>query len=700
MRRRTKSLQNLGELIGEKDHQMLKEAFVETPDYLTIIERKEPLIVVGRRGTGKSALADKLGGRDNIKITMRPDEYNWINMRNKMRKWYGTKDETIRAATTVMWQYALMMEVGEERVKREGKMGKGRLGEKTRRWRKWGINVFDRMDYSAEVWIEKNAGDGGEINISEYVKKCELSESVDELRSLEEDSTREALVIIDALDDGFRPTKQDTSIICGIIRGSLKFDQKTEHSRILIFVRDNMFRAIEEYDEDYSRNIEGNVLRLHWGEEQLLRFVAKRLKVAYGISQESDRKIWSQCVEEKLRGIAGFKLVTQHTLQRPRDLLNLLNQTLMIARQENETRITITHLTQAAKRISNARLKDIKTEYSQHVPLLGKIIEKMENGPARMEYGDMLEKLKEIDCEDSGAMRREVALIGEDWKKIIELCFGIGLIGFSNKEHGPYAFCFDGRSENRPKEKDHMLVHPCYWQALGCHESNGFDKHEIYDEYSIEVNSESVNLRKRRIQDLCDRYYRIEPGNEHADKFEDWCEQALKVCFSQGLQNISSRGNRNAPAKRDIIARNEETTAAWRMIRQDYDTRQVVFEVKNKERLDIEDYRQISDYLNGPYGRCGFFVTHGDMEIRKGTELQQISRLYKDHNKLAVKLTGEWLCRIAQSLKYPRKHDHDAVDRALANIIDDYVRIYVEGQLKPQTPTKKRRGKKHNRRKT
>jgi hypothetical protein len=50
----------LGDLRAEYDHQMLKSAFLETADYKTLIDTTDRPIVVGRRGTGKSALSYRL----------------------------------------------------------------------------------------------------------------------------------------------------------------------------------------------------------------------------------------------------------------------------------------------------------------------------------------------------------------------------------------------------------------------------------------------------------------------------------------------------------------------------------------------------------------------------------------------------------------------------------------------------------------
>ncbi|HED4444508.1 TPA: ATP-binding protein, partial [Pasteurella multocida] len=49
-----------GDTTAENDHVMLQSAFIETPDFRTLIESDDRTIVVGRRGTGKSALFIRL----------------------------------------------------------------------------------------------------------------------------------------------------------------------------------------------------------------------------------------------------------------------------------------------------------------------------------------------------------------------------------------------------------------------------------------------------------------------------------------------------------------------------------------------------------------------------------------------------------------------------------------------------------------
>lgn len=91
------------------------------------------------------------------------------------------------------------------------------------------------------------------------------------------------------------------------------------------FLRDNIFRSLSKEDPDYSRNIEGQVIRLHWDWAQLLMLSAKRMKVAFKLDIEKDQRVWDRCTADDLKGRNGFKRCLQFTLYRP-GLLSLLNE--------------------------------------------------------------------------------------------------------------------------------------------------------------------------------------------------------------------------------------------------------------------------------------------------------------------------------------------------------------------------------------
>ena len=132
--------------------------------------------------------------------------------------------------------------------------------------------------------------------------------------------------IIDRLDEGYAPDHKGTGLVAGLVHAAIDLKIKITGVKSVIFLRDNIFRAVQQLDPDYSRNIEGSVLRLHWDFHSLWRFAASRLQHAFHLQQEPTVKIWNTCTAGDMKGRDGFLKCLQHTLYRPRDLLALLNQ--------------------------------------------------------------------------------------------------------------------------------------------------------------------------------------------------------------------------------------------------------------------------------------------------------------------------------------------------------------------------------------
>jgi hypothetical protein len=205
------------------------------------------------------------------------------------------------------------------------------------------------------------------------------------------------------------------------------------------------------------------------------------------------------------------------------------------------------------------------------------------------------------------------------------------------------------------------------------------DAQEIHDDYRIAVYSDTPLARAARIGALLARLGTIPEGDEGASDFEQWCLDTLTVICSGHLRNIALHPNRNAVQRRDVVGTSLSETPFWRRLRDDYDVRQVVFEVKNYSDLDAEDFRQVLSYLSGEYGRLAFIICRDDaLEPRKGRELDWVRELHATHHKLIVKLPAKWLARLLGKLRSPQKHD--AVTEQFSNLLDAYVRLYLVGQ--------------------
>src|SRR4051812_13938679 len=107
----------LGDIRAEADGTMLESAFLETPDYRNIISAGDRCLVVGRRGTGKSALAFGLARhwrtvpRTHV-LLLAPEEDQMIGLRPLIAL-FGSEFSHLRAGARIAWRYALMMELAQ-----------------------------------------------------------------------------------------------------------------------------------------------------------------------------------------------------------------------------------------------------------------------------------------------------------------------------------------------------------------------------------------------------------------------------------------------------------------------------------------------------------------------------------------------------------------------------------------------------------
>jgi hypothetical protein len=101
------------------------------------------------------------------------------------------------------------------------------------------------------------------------------------------------ITLYDGLDEGWIPDPVATSIIGGLALAAADFTDAQVGILPMMFIRDNMFRALAHMDTDFTRHLEGHTLRLEWEETSLFHLVAQRLRVALGVVDvESDVKVW------------------------------------------------------------------------------------------------------------------------------------------------------------------------------------------------------------------------------------------------------------------------------------------------------------------------------------------------------------------------------------------------------------------------
>lgn len=692
----------LGDIRAENDHVMLDQVFYETPDYRSLLEDHIRRIVVGRRGTGKSALFYKLKHHWDSEaktaiVEITPSETEIIGLRPIIAI-FGPKHSYIRAASTIAWQYALLQEIlstfsNHYKVRSEQEFT--HLPDLARLWRRGGDNVAARLFHALEMKVDMRASVEKRVaTLAQTLEINNLTALAGEVLNIAKFNLR---IIADRLDEGYEPDVTGVAMLTGLVYAFDKLSSAIPNTSTTVFLRDNIFRAIQAHDPDYSRNLEGDVLRLHWDEYHLFNMICNRIRQAFDIKQQKNLRVWNQVTARDLEGMDGFRQCLRLTLYRPRDLLSLLNSAFNHARSHHRDTIVNDDIEASAREISCSRLDDLKKEYREVIPGITRLITAFSGGNTVLSSNDVQTIIDRLPATTDllPAEGQTLAIINSP-EDVIRTLYSVGFLGVWNPSISSYVFCHDGKAPDFAVDvATKVLVHPCYCIALSLKEekiSLGVLE-EIHDEYDIEVTSETPEIRKRKLGQIIDQLRSINEGEEDAGKFEEWCLQAVSIVFATGIVNIELHPNKNSTQRRDVVGRNTGKTETWGRIHKDYGARQIVFEVKNfSSDLGPNEYRQMLSYLCGEHGRIGFIINRSeDANLHKDRELQWVREIYHEHERrVVVKLPASLLISWLSKLRNPQKHD--APDKGLGSLLDTYERLYV--RLGGAATLQKRKGKK------
>lgn len=677
----------LGDIRAEHDMHMLELAFFETPDFRTLIESTDRPIVVGRRGTGKSALCYQLKkywrkGANTTVYEIIPEEDQVIGLR-PLLKLFGPKYNQIKAGARIAWKYALLLEVATHLLD-SGKLPRSDMytlvEQHAHIWRRFGGCLTSRV---RRLLQEKTQSESSpESAIAGLAQKLELAELQSAITQMLGKSRRSVVFLIDQLDEGFEPDELGVGLVGGFVHAAVDLNSQVTGIHAYVFLRDNIFKALAQLDPDYSKNIEGRFLRLHWDEHQLFDMVCARLKIAFQLGDDGNRKLWNRCTAGELLEKSGFEKCLRLTLYRPRDVLSLLNEAFYNAQKQSRETLILKDVESTAREISNTRIDDLYKEYAAIIPTLRPMTTIFRNGDPELTYQKAVECLEWLfsDQKQEATFQREFAIM-ETAQEGIRLLYSVGFLGIKDSASNAFVFCHDGRNPNKEfQTADKLLIHPCYWMALDLTKSAlGLEEAaDIHDEYEVEVFSEAPEIRNRRIGQLLSKLDKIANGAEGASDFEDWCLRAIRICFSGPLRNIELHPNKNATQRRDVVASNQSEKGAWRRVLDDYKSRQVIFEVKNKLGIEPDDYRQMHSYLGDDYGRVGFIITRDKRsELYTGPELDWTRELYNKHRVIIIKLTGTYLSSLLSKLRSSQRSD--PCEHSVNKMLDTYTRLYLSG---------------------
>lgn len=681
----------LGDARAETD-KLLSDSFVETPDFLALSTTNDFNFVVGRRGTGKSALFIRLQKffRDNRLWVIKdaPKEYEALELHATIEK--ITDDyRQARAIVRIAWRVSALITILCE-AEKHYKFCKSESYDYLNKFKTNHSSLLKSSTFKRCTQIIQTC-----IKPSESIALIpSVIASAFEVEHLQKNISaalvhikKRIIFLFDNLDEGWQPRRTDSAVLGGLAATAAEFRDSQSPIHVLLFIRDNTFRALSVFDQDFSRHIEGNTLRLRWNKDGLFHLVALRLRKFFDIHDiENDTKIWNRFAKNDISYKTGFEKCLQHTLYRPRDILVLLNCTYSIASRSGRKEVIESDLDEASRQISQDRMQDLLKEYETVFPGLELLILHFKGHSAVLDYEKFTMELETIISESTFSDQKESDFaILSNAKQAFYALFSIGFVGMHDGATNNYIFCHDGSPAtiDVTQHDQKVCIHPCHWKALNLEVSDLQDipLDQIHDDLKTERNPAVQDFRMKLIGQLISELPKTPPGNEGAAQFEDWVFRAVRILFSGKLNNFELKPNSNSVQRRDIVATNNGDKGFWRRILEDYSTRQVTFEVKNYEKIGPDEARQATSYLSGPYGNFIIIVTRGKNEGLTESEKSWIKEMWDQHKKMIFTIPSDALGRCISKLRKSTER-FDYTEDFLTKRLDIFVRHYLSLKIK------------------
>jgi len=365
----------------------LKDYFVESETYKRI-ENRQKYIILGNRGSGKSAIfkviADRERDRSTLVLELAPEDYSYEMLASVMkeeREGAWAKQGAYAAA----WKFLIYVLIMKGLTSRGPRLKTG-PAEK--------IYAYLRNNHEGEQgnpiavlisYLKRIEGlKVGAAKLEASIKSRELLklyklEEIDKLLPALQElcARRKVLVLIDELDRGWDASEDAKAFVAGLFQAAISINALTKDLRVLISLRQELYDSIPSLYED-AQKYRDVMETVQWDEELLLELVAKRIKHSVpGLGDRSHLDTWNAVFAEILdyRKTKSFNYIVDRTLYRPREIIQFCTDSLDESRRERAWPIDYGIISRAELEYAGARTKDIAAEYRYQNPGLMSVFE-------------------------------------------------------------------------------------------------------------------------------------------------------------------------------------------------------------------------------------------------------------------------------------------------------------------------------------
>lgn len=523
----------VGALDAEGDAELLNRCFVDNGYLNRLMDVDSPeSIILGRTGSGKSALLYKIQSLAQKVVKLDPNDVSVRFLEHSdIIQFFCALNINLDLFYRLLWRHVLTIEFLKLRydIKNEfesrsfidslvSKLSRDVTKKKALEYfGEWGDRFWLDTDEQLRIITNKLESDtkssigtkyAGVALSLEGAKKLSDEDRIEikqraslvvnglQIRKLNEvldllaehsfdDPQKKFYILIDQLDEEWAGTETRVRFIRALIE-EIKTFRRIRQTKIIAALRKDLLVLVFDMTRDsgfQEEKYESYLLELRWSPEELARLIEIRINEVFK-SQYTKQLVQFDDVFPKPRkggGQTAMEFIIERTLRRPRDILQFVNESFVIA--ADRERISWRSLFAAEAQYSEKRLKSLKEEWGEVYPSFEDTVEILRGlkatftrsmiKEARLE--DVTLTLYDNDTSDPCVVIVKKYYDSQGIKEsdilssLLSCLYRVGAIGLKTGSMDTYIWSYvDQASVTRGEVKrvEHMKIHKMLYRAL------------------------------------------------------------------------------------------------------------------------------------------------------------------------------------------------------------------------------------------
>lgn len=469
-----------GSDIAEHD-QNLMDYFITT-DVFTKVQDRRKSIIVGPKGSGKSAILRAVHHHSNSEyvFSITPEVFSKSLLTHSSSAIDANnidEDDFI-----VTWIYSIITEIFKTVCTNPRGISNPRMLRPIRDFlidntSSIDLDLFSRfLGYMKDIQSVKVAGT--EVSVSKSQNSLQELYALERIYALlpilRQQLKDDIVILIDELDQGWDNSGESNGLLVGLLQAAIRLRSMDTKIHVVIFIRSEMFEIMKESISQLDK-LRSEIGYIYWFHNELRNVISKRIAHSLNLPDVELSKIEASVVDHIFQGnFQGenlFDYIISRTTRRPREVLQFVRLAHEFAVDSGKGYIGIEEISEAEKTFSEWKIEHLNSEYLHIYPKVKKLIEYFVGFGPILSRSDIVGIFEEFENDNKDIVR--------DWwaessdKDPIDILYTVEFIGYESFEKESsqkgmienFYFSYDRRA-TRPKRAKSYIIHPAFWNYL------------------------------------------------------------------------------------------------------------------------------------------------------------------------------------------------------------------------------------------